>query len=77
MVVEANEPTEWTRPDDLRFDPNGPLPKFGVEPDGFHAALGDASVRFISSKMSEKTLRHAIITDDGNVLGRDWIEDDR
>ena len=31
MIVEASEPTVWTRPDDLVFD-EGPLPKFGVRP---------------------------------------------
>src|SRR5439155_17093192 len=27
MIVEANEAVTWTKPDDLAFDPNKPLPK--------------------------------------------------
>jgi hypothetical protein len=72
MVVEAKEPTIWTKPDDLPYNPNGPLPKFGVYPDGFHVLLGDASVRFLRSTISEQTLRNAITCSDGNVLGPDW-----
>ena len=72
MVVEAKEPTIWTRPDDLPYDPKGPLPKLGVWPDGFYVLLGDASVRFVRSTISERTLRNAITCDDGNPLGPDW-----
>src|ERR1019366_4800834 len=36
FVVEAAEPTIWTRPEELPFDPKGPLPKLGVSPDGFN-----------------------------------------
>ena len=48
MAVEAKEPTIWTRPDDLPFDPKGPLPKFGTSKDGFNALMGDGTVRFTS-----------------------------
>jgi hypothetical protein len=72
MIVEAKEPTIWTKPDDLPYNPNGPLPKFGVYPDGFHVLMGDASVRFLRSTISEQTLRSAITCSDGNVLGPDW-----
>jgi hypothetical protein len=72
LVVEAKEPTIWTRPDDLPYDPNGPLPKLGTSSDGFHAVLGDGSVRFIPSTISERTLRAAITCSDGLPLGADW-----
>jgi hypothetical protein len=65
MAVEANEPTIWTKPDDLPFDPKAPLPKFGVSPDGFHALFGDATVRFIRAGTSPDTVR-AMITRNGN-----------
>lgn len=72
MAVEARDPTIWTRPDDLPYDPKGPLPKFGISPDGFHVLLGDGSVRFIRSTISEATLRAAITCSDGMPLGADW-----
>jgi hypothetical protein len=72
MVVEARDPTIWTRPDDLPYDPKGPLPRFGTTPGGFLALMGDGSVRFVRSTVSEQTLRNAITCSDGNVLGPDW-----
>src|SRR5205807_685646 len=48
MVVEAGNPIEWTRPDDLAYTAGGPLPAVGgIFPDGFHVAWCDGSVRFI------------------------------
>ena len=64
MAVEAKEPAIWTRPDDLPFDPKGPLPKFGVSPDGFNAVFGDATVRFIRAGTPDEVIR-ALITRNG------------
>ncbi|MSU77990.1 MAG: DUF1559 domain-containing protein [Gemmataceae bacterium] len=64
MVVEAAEATIWTRPDDLPYNPNGPLPKFGLTPDGFLAAFGDGTVRFIRANVPENVIR-ALITRNG------------
>jgi hypothetical protein len=74
MAVEAKEPTIWTRPDDLPFDPKGPLPKFGVSPDGFNALFGDGVVRFIRSTTPEETLRALITRNGGEVV---QLPDDR
>ena len=64
MIVEAAEPTIWTRPDDLPFDPKGALPKFGITPDGFNAAMCDGTVRFIRADTSADIIR-AMITRNG------------
>jgi uncharacterized protein (TIGR03067 family) len=65
MVVEAKDPTIWTKPDDLPYDPKGPLPKFGVVPAGFNAAFADGSVRFIPAGVPEKILRPYLTGDNG------------
>lgn len=67
LVVEANEPTIWTKPDDLPFNPNGPLPKFGVWPEGFHVVLGDGSVRYVRSTTAADVLRAYITRNGGEV----------
>lgn len=72
MIVEAKEPTIWTKPDDLPYDPKGPLPKFGVWDDGFHVAMDDGSVRFVRSTVSEQSLRYAIHCSDGFTAGPDF-----
>jgi hypothetical protein len=73
MIAEAGDPVPWSAPGDLHFDPNGPLPKLGGLFNGeFNVAMGDASVRYITKKTSERTLRAAITASGGEVLGSDW-----
>jgi hypothetical protein len=68
VVVEAAEPVIWTKPDELRYDPNGPLPGFGGPQRGdFIGLFADAHIQHLSMKMGEQTLR-AYITVDGNEV---------
>jgi hypothetical protein len=65
MVVEAGEAVPWPKPAELEYKPDKPLPKLGgLFPDGFYAAFGDGSVRFIRKDTDEKTIR-ALITRNG------------
>jgi hypothetical protein len=68
MVVEAREPVEWTRPDDLPYDPKGPLPKLGIGDAGFHALFADASVRFLPTNLPEEVLRAYITRSGGEII---------
>lgn len=68
MAVEAAEPTIWTRPDDLPFDPKGALPKFGVSPDGFLAAFCDGTVRFVPASMPAANIRALITRNGGEIV---------
>jgi hypothetical protein len=74
LIVEAADPVEWTRPDDIAYDPNGPLPRLGgMAPGSFLAVLGDASVvRFERFRLSDETLRAAIAPGSGKRVGPDW-----
>jgi len=74
LVIEAGEPVPWTKPDDLVYDPDGPLPDLrSVFKGGFNVALADGSTRWINPKeMSETTLRAAITRNGNEVLGPDW-----
>jgi hypothetical protein len=83
MVVEAAEPVEWTKPEELPFNdqpgapqsaPLPPLPKIGGLFDGgFHGLMCDGSVRFFSDKLDEKTLRALISPNGGEVVAIDPI----
>jgi Protein of unknown function (DUF1559)/Domain of unknown function (DUF4190) len=48
LIVDAATAVPWTKPEDLDYDPNGPLPPLGGHfSDGFHVLMGDYSVRMI------------------------------
>src|SRR6266849_3187704 len=66
LIVEAQRPVAWTRPDLLPYLPNRPLCPLGglSQVGGFHAAFADGSVRFFKQETDEKTIR-ALITRNG------------
>lgn len=58
MVVESKSTIPWTKPDDLAYASDKPLPFVGgFFDEGFQAAFGDGSVRFISKTIAESVLR--------------------
>jgi beta-lactamase regulating signal transducer with metallopeptidase domain len=62
MLVEAKRDIPWTKPEDIPYDPDKPLPELGgYSPGFFRVALADASVRVIANSIEEKLLR-AMIT---------------
>ena len=72
LVVEAGEPVPWTKPEDLPFDPDGPLPALRrLFKGGFRAGLADGSRWWFGSDTSETALRRWIRRDDGDI-GTDW-----
>jgi hypothetical protein len=72
LVVEGAKSIEWTKPDDLlAFDPKkDELPKVGgtLFQDGFHAAMGDGSVKFLKADLDKKILRAMITRNGGEVI---------
>jgi predicted Ser/Thr protein kinase len=76
LVVEAADPVTWTKPDELPYDPNKPLPRLGGHhPGGIVVALADGSVRVLRADLSEQTLRAAITPAGGELLGPDWSKE--
>jgi hypothetical protein len=67
LIAEAWDAVPWTKPEELVYDPNGPLPRFGgIIKDGrFRAAFADGSVHDIPKGVREDTIR-ALITRNGN-----------
>jgi hypothetical protein len=84
LVVEAGEPVPWSKPDELAYDPNQPLPALGGafrkpvyvlrrewrRDPGFTAVLADGSTRFIRSDTDEQALRALITRNGGETV--DW-----
>ncbi|MBP90894.1 MAG: hypothetical protein CMJ64_29985 [Planctomycetaceae bacterium] len=70
LAVETKKPgTPWTKPEDLPFTEDRPLPKLGGwYPGGFNLALCDGSARFVTDQIDEATLRRLIMRNDGNPV---------
>ncbi len=73
LVVEADQGVPWTKPDEIPFNLNQPVPRpVGHWAVGFHVLMADGSVRLIDKKVSEQTLRAAITRNGGDILGPEW-----
>jgi hypothetical protein len=77
LVVEAERTVPWTKPEDLTYDPAGPLPALSElakpkkflggewgERKGYNAGFADGSVHFLRADLPEATFR-ALITRNG------------
>jgi RNA polymerase sigma factor (sigma-70 family) len=66
MVAEAARPVPWTKPEDVPYESDKPLPKLGGQfEQGFHLLFADGSAVFLSKKIEAKILR-ALITARGS-----------
>lgn len=71
LFVEAKSTVPWTKPQDLDYDPEKGLPKFGGFSDGgFNAVFADGSVQFISDKVEEEMMHNMLQKSDGNIIKR-------
>jgi hypothetical protein len=77
LIVEAKEAVPWTKPEDVPYDPQKPLPRLGgLFRDGFHVLLASGVTRFIhTGELSEKTLRAAITPAGGELMEPDWYKE--
>jgi len=68
MVVEAEKPVTWTKPDDLPFD-GKEVPRLGGMFDGeFNALFGDGAVRRLPKGMDADVLKLLIDRHDGQAI---------
>jgi RNA polymerase sigma factor (sigma-70 family) len=74
LAVEAADPVPWTKPAEIPYGDKDPRTQIGGwYGDEVNILMCDGSVRKIDrKKVSEETLRNAIMPNDGNVLGKDW-----
>jgi hypothetical protein len=83
LIAEATDPVPWTKPADLDYSPDRPLPPLGPNPGpgwplfspggtyAFACADGSATVRYHNGRPSKQTLRHLIVRNDGVGWGED------
>jgi hypothetical protein len=69
LIVEAGQAVPWSKPEDLPYDPNRPLPALGGQSAlGFNAAAADGAVHFVPKNTPENTLRLLITRNDGQPV---------
>lgn len=74
-AVEAKRNIPWTKPEDIPYAADKPLPTLGgFSPQGFNALIADGSVRFIATKADEQVLRAMITRAGGEVINFDALD---
>jgi hypothetical protein len=70
LVLETDTPVPWTKPEDLRWTPGGPLPRLASPHDGgAFAVFADSSARILRSSLTDTILLAFLTRDGGEVLG--------
>jgi hypothetical protein len=72
LAVEAADPIEWTKPDDLDASPGKAFPRLGTTPRYFLACMADGSVKALRPDLPETTLRALVTFAGGEALPADW-----
>lgn len=73
LVVEAKQPVEWTKPEDVPFTTAEALKnQLYLRGGVFTVGLADGSVRSIFQDISTKTLEAAVTPSGNDLLGPDW-----
>jgi hypothetical protein len=70
VVAEATDSVIWTKPDELEYAADKPVPKIGgsVLDEGYHLLSADGSVRFFPKPLPEKVLRALITANGGETI---------
>ncbi len=72
LAVEGKAEVPWTRPADIPFDPQQPLPEIGgYTPDGTNVLFADGSVHFLKNTVNPRVLKKLITRDRGEVISSD------
>jgi hypothetical protein len=72
LIVEAGPPVPWTKPEEIPFDPDGPVPELeGVFKDGFRVVMADGSRRWVKKGTEPWAIRAAITRNGGEPAGFD------
>jgi Protein of unknown function (DUF1559)/Domain of unknown function (DUF4190) len=64
LIVDAADAVPWSKPDELVYSPNQPVPALRSTALGYMVAMADGSVRYIATNTSEDALRKMITAGD-------------
>jgi hypothetical protein len=74
LIVEAGRAVPWTKPEDIVYDANQPLPQLGgIFRGGFNAVMGDAAGVWVNRTLvNDNTIRALITPAGGEALPGNW-----
>jgi Protein of unknown function (DUF1559) len=72
VTADNSHAVEWTKPEDLKFDPAKPHAGLGRHSGLYLFGMADGSVHPAKLTVSKETLKDAFGPNDCNVLGKDW-----
>lgn len=73
LIIEGGTPVPWTKPEELAYDRDEPLPPFdSFFKDAIRVGMADGSVRVVRKNLSEATWRAVITRNGGEPLPADW-----
>jgi hypothetical protein len=72
VLADDAHAVEWTRPEDLKIDPQKPHAGLGQLAGRYLVAMGDGSAHAVKPTVSKETLWAAFTRAGGEVLGPDW-----
>jgi hypothetical protein len=73
LLVEAGIPVPWTKPEELPYDADRPLPNLQpIFKNGFRVAFVDGSTRWARKNIDEEAFRKAIVRNDGIGISNSW-----
>ena len=76
MVVEAGEAVVWTKPQDIPFDKDKPLPPLGgIFRKVTNVVLCDGSLNYIPRDTPESTIKPLIMPADGDLMPPVFFKD--
>jgi hypothetical protein len=71
MLVEVKREIPWTKPEDIKYDPEKALPKLkGFYEGGFTIGICDGSVKFLSGSIDKSILRARFTRAGGEDIGQ-------
>jgi hypothetical protein len=72
LIAEAGNPLPWTKPEDLHYAQDEPLPELGgLFADAIQVAYADGVIAVLTKRYDEATLRCAITANGGEVIDED------
>lgn len=78
FIIEAGDPVEWTKPEDLDASPGKPFPSLGgmkLQKNRIQVSFLDGSVKHIRSDLPETTLRAMVTHSGGEAIPVGWDQD--